>query len=117
MAQSGLGRTRYRQSSRLSPEDALQIWAARDAYRVQACWSGLCVTFFGLCSLVALLHGMWWLAVQIVVSWWLVQCGFPRLLRMVLRRIEDGVQWTGRKAWDVGREQWKKYQDAHRRMS
>lgn len=100
------GRTRYWPSSRLSPEDAMQIWRAREAYRAQGCWRSLCVLFFGLCLLVAVLHHLWRLAFQIIVGWWIVQWGFPRLLRMVIWGVEDGVQWIGRQAWEVGREQW-----------
>jgi hypothetical protein len=43
------------------------------------------------------------LAFQIVVGWWIVQWGFPRLLRMVIVGMEDGARWAG--CWSLRKAQ------------
>jgi len=85
-----------RRRQRLDPDDAMAIWRARDAYRLQTIWIALCLGVFGLPLLLMLESGHIVVAGGIGVTWWLVQWALPRGLRWLVWQMQDGVRWAGR---------------------
>jgi len=84
----------------------MMIWRARDAYRVQTWWIALCLFCFGLPLFFAGGMGAWGRALQIAVGWWVVQWGFPRLIRLVVRGVEEGARGAGRWSGTQVRRWW-----------
>ena len=72
--------------ARLSMDEALLIWRARDVHRVQSCFVGLVllVMVMELCTFVML--GYWYIGLLLVV----VQWGIWRALRW-------GLRWIGQR--------------------
>ena len=91
---------------------AMEVWRARDAYRMQTMWIALCLALFGFPLLLMATSGHWLVAVTIGVAWWLVQWALPRALRRLVWQMQDGARWAGRwslsKAyrWWVGAWRW-----------
>ena len=75
--------------SRLSHEDAMTLWQARDVYRVQAVLRGCVVLFFGFQLVMYTSFGYWWLGlVAVALQWGLLWC-----LRWGLRWARRGLWW------------------------
>jgi hypothetical protein len=75
--------------SRLSHEDAMTLWHARDVYRVQAVLKGLLVLFWGFQVVMYCSFGYWWLGlVAVALQWGLLWC-----LRWGLRWARRGLWW------------------------
>ncbi len=75
---------------RLSDEDALRIWRARDVYQVQGFLVG-CLTLFVLAELfVSCLVGRWYLGVLVIALQGVLLWGLLRCLRWALRQ---GRRW------------------------
>jgi hypothetical protein len=97
---------------RRSYDEAMDVWRARDAYRVQTAWMALWGMVFGLPFVFMLTSGHWGKALGIVSLWWLVEWALPRGLRWLLWQMQDGARWAGRwsldKAWRwwVGAWRW-----------
>src|SRR5207253_2137213 len=71
--------------SRLSHEDAMTLWQARDVYRVQAVLRGGVVLFFGFQVVMYTSFGYWWLGlVAVALQWGLLWC------------LRWGLRWLGR---------------------
>jgi len=79
----------------------MQIWRARDAYRVQTMWMALCFLVFGVPLLIMLTSGHWVVACGIGAAWWLVQWALPRGLRWLIWSMQDGARWAER--WSLGK--------------
>ena len=79
--------------SRLSFDDAMTFWAARDAYRMQAFFRGLLILFFlGEFSMEAN-HGSWYIGVALVVVQYTALRCLGWLLRWSLQCLHRGVSW------------------------
>ena len=75
--------------SRLSHEDAMTLWRARDIYRVQSVLKGCVVLFFSFEFVMYCSLGYWWLGVlAIACQWGLLWC-----LLWVLRWARWGLWW------------------------
>ena len=79
------------QRSRLTSNDAMMLWRAREAYRAQTCLSSLVRTPFVLLARGALLVGEWGKA--------LVFLGVPVVALRALG-------WVGRRMWTRLRAAW-----------
>ena len=77
------------QRSRLSFEDALTLWRARDVSRVHAGLRGLLVLFFGLEFLGYCTGGYWDLGLVLIG----LQCALLWCLRWVLWWARRGLWW------------------------
>jgi protein-S-isoprenylcysteine O-methyltransferase Ste14 len=80
-------------SSRLSFDDALTVWRARDVHRVQALCRGLVVLCFVLAFFTGFMVGHWWVGPLLVVIhgtlfWCLRWC-----LRWAFRWAHRGLWW------------------------
>ena len=75
--------------SRLTHEDAMLLWQARDVYRVQSVLKGCVVLFFGFQLVMYTSFGYWWLGlVAVALQWGLLWC-----LRWGLRWARRGLWW------------------------
>jgi hypothetical protein len=81
------------QRSRLSFDDAMTLWEARDVYRVRAFFRGLLILFFILEFSMEASHGSWYIGVVLVAVQYAVLRGLGWLLRWVLRWANRGVYW------------------------
>ena len=81
------------QRSRLSFDDAMTLWEARDVYRVRAFFRGLLILFFILEFSMEASHGSWYIGVVLVAVQYAVLRGLGWLLRWVLRWAHRGVYW------------------------
>jgi hypothetical protein len=71
--------------SRLTHEDAMLLWQARDVYRVQSVLKGCVVLFFGFEFVMYCSLGYWWLGIlAIAFQWGLLWC------------LRWGLRWVGR---------------------
>ncbi len=77
------------QRSRLSCEDALTLWRARDVSRVHAGLRGLLVLFFGLEFFGYCTVGYWYLGLVLIG----LQCALLWCLRWVLWWARRGLWW------------------------
>ena len=84
----------------------MQIWRARDAYRVQTLWMALCLLLFGLPVLLLLTSGHVLSAGAIGVAWWLMQSALPRGVRWLIWEMQDGARWAGRWSLSKARRWW-----------
>ena len=75
---------------RLTHEDAMAIWRARDVYRVESAGYGCLGTVFLLMVFVTALKGRWDGVLALVVLQGLALWGVPWLLRLA---------WRGIRAW------------------
>jgi len=79
--------------SRLSFDEAMTLWAARDVYRVHALFRGLVVVFFTLEFLLLSSRGYWYLGLVLIsVQWGLLWC-LRWALRWVFRWAHRGLWW------------------------
>ncbi len=77
---------------RLSFDDALTLWEARDVYRVKATLRGLLILCFVLEFSMEATHGSWYVGVVLVAAQW----GLLWCLRWGLRWV---VRWAHRGLW------------------
>ena len=75
--------------ARLSCDEAMTLWQARDVYRVHALFRGLVLVFFALEFLLLCSRGYWYLGVVLIgAQWGLLWC-----LRWGLRWARRGLWW------------------------
>ena len=79
------------QRSRLSFDDAMTLWEARDVSRVRAFFRGVLILFFLLEFSVEATHGSWYIGAVLVLVQYAVLRGLGWLLRWVLRWVTRGV--------------------------
>jgi hypothetical protein len=76
--------------SRLTHEDAMTLWRARDVYRVQSFFRGIVALVFLLEFVGYYAGGYWWLGLlTIALQWAAFRC-----LCWALRWVRQGVWWT-----------------------
>ena len=80
---------RSRQHRRLSFDEALTLWEARDVYRLYALVRGMLVVFFGLEYLFLTSRGYWYVGVLLIAA----QVGLLWGLRVVLRWAFHWAHW------------------------
>ena len=82
--------------TRLSHDDAMTLWAARDAYRIRATIEGLVILFFVLEYAMFAMHGAWFLGLVVVGvqvgALWAVRWALRWALRSAARGVQRGVQ-------------------------
>ena len=81
------------QRSRLSFDDALTLWQARDVYRVYALFRGLVVVFFVLEFLLLASRGYWYLGLALIAGQWGLLWCLRWVLRWVFRWAHRGLWW------------------------
>ena len=81
------------QRSRLSCDDALTLWQARDVYRVKALVRGLLILFFVLEFSMEALHGYWYVGVVLIAGQLGLLWGLRWALRWVFRWAHRGLWW------------------------
>ena len=75
--------------ARLSCDEAMTLWQARDVYHVHALVRGLVLVFFALEFLLLCSRGSWYLGVVLIgAQWGLLWC-----LRWGLRWARRGLWW------------------------
>ena len=79
--------------SRLTHDDAMTLWQARDVYRVHAVLKGLLVLFWGFQVLMYCSFGYWWLGpLAVALQWGLLWC-LRWVLRWIGRWAHQGLWW------------------------
>ena len=79
--------------SRLSFDEAMTLWEAREVYRVKAFFRGLLMLFFLVELSMEANHGYWDIGIALVVVQYAVLRCLGWLLRWVLRWAHRGVYW------------------------
>ena len=79
--------------SRLSFDEAMTLWEAREVYRVKAFFRGLLILFFLVELSMEANHGYWYIGIALVVVQYAVLRCLGWLLRWVLRWAHRGVYW------------------------
>jgi len=79
--------------SRLSCDEAMTLWQARDVYRVHALFRGLVLVFFALEFLLLCSRGSWYLGVVLIGAQWGILWCLRWGLRWVFRWAHRGLWW------------------------
>lgn len=87
--------TRGQAQTRLTLEDGITLWRAREVYRARENLRAFVLFLFLLEWGLLALEGHWLAGLGIVVAQWYALRGLLLVLRLAVQGIEDGLRWLG----------------------